>query len=62
MCANESSPVIRDKLSNAVKTFSELTQSHPEKKREEILQEVQLKFDLSPMECEFLNKHFSSED
>ena len=30
--------------------------------QEELLQKVQLKFDLSPMECEFLNKHFSSKD
>lgn len=62
MGANESSPVVKDKLSNAVKAFSEMTQNHPEKSREELLQKVQLKFDLSPMECEFLNKHFSSKD
>jgi hypothetical protein len=62
MCAKESSPVVKDKLANAVKAFSEIMQSHPEKNRDEIMQQVQLKYDLSPMECEFLDKHFSSGD
>ena len=62
MCAKESSPVVKDKLSHAVKAFSEMIQNHPEKNRDTIMQEVQLKYDLSPMECEFLDKHFSSKE
>ena len=62
MCAQHSSPVVREKLSNAIKAFSEIIMDNPDKSREEILHEIQLKFDLSPMECDFLDKHFSPED
>ena len=47
-----------DKLKKAIKTFSELLEKHPEKSRLVLLQEVEIKFDLSPKECEFLNSHF----
>ena len=47
-----------DKLKKAIKTFSELLEQHPEKSRLALLQEVEIKFDLSPKECEFLNSHF----
>ena len=48
-----------DKLKNAIKTFSELLEQHPEKSRLELLHEVETRFDLSPKECEFLNKNFN---
>ena len=51
------SPIGRDKLKRAVAYFSELVESHPKRSRLELLHEVQLKFDLSPAECEFLNKN-----
>ncbi len=47
-----------NKLKKAIATFSEICQDHPEKKRIEILREVEFRFDLSPKECEFLDKHF----
>jgi hypothetical protein len=47
-----------DKLKKALEAFSELLEQHPEKSRLTILQEVEIKFDLSPKECEFLNSHF----
>jgi hypothetical protein len=47
-----------DKLKKALKTFSELLEKHPEKSRRDLLHEVETRFDLSPKECEFLNKHF----
>jgi hypothetical protein len=47
-----------DKLKKALKALSELLESHPEKSRIELLHEVEIKFDLSPKECEFLNSHF----
>lgn len=50
-----------EKTKKAIEEFSELLLSFPEKSRWELLQEVELKFDLSPQECEFLNKHFSKE-
>ncbi|MDR3630787.1 MAG: hypothetical protein P4L42_10655 [Desulfocapsaceae bacterium] len=47
-----------DKLKKAIRTFSELLEKHPEKSRMSILHEVEIRFDLSPKECEFLNSHF----
>lgn len=46
-------------LKKAVCWISETVQEHPEKKRGEILAEAELRFDLSPRECEFLNTNFA---
>ena len=54
---NNQSPLGGDKLKRAIIHFSELLQSSPEKSRAELLQIVQLKFDLSPADCEFLDRH-----
>ena len=48
-----------EKIKNAISRFSELLESHPQKSRKAILDEVVIKFDLSPLECEFLHKHFA---
>ena len=58
---SEKSPLNRDKLKKAVQHFSELVEASPDKSRLQLLQEVQLKFDLSPADCEFLNKHLTKE-
>ncbi len=55
------SPIGGDKLKKAILCFSELLESSPEKSRIELLQEVQLKFDLSPADCEFLNRQLAKE-
>lgn len=55
------SPLSRDKLKKALHYFSELVAAHPEKSRLELLQKVQLQFDLPPADCEFLNKHLGKE-
>jgi len=60
MVQQSSSPLAKDKLKKAVQAFSELVDQFPQKSRRELLHEIQLKFDLSPVECDFLNKHFSS--
>ena len=57
-----SSPIAQDTLKNAIKMLSELALAHPEKERKELIEEITLKFDLSPLECEFLNNHFSLSD
>lgn len=57
----ENSPLGRDKLKKAVHYFSEIVESYPEKSRLELLQKVQLQFDLSPAQCEFLNKYLTDE-
>ncbi len=51
-----------EKMGKAIKEYSELLQKYPEKKRIQILQQVELKFDLTPKECEFLNGQFLKEE
>ena len=48
-----------DKLKKAISCLAELLQKRPDTPRKILLQEVEIQFDLSPLECEFLNKHFS---
>lgn len=48
-----------DKVKKAIIRLSELAEQFPEKSRKELLAQVEVKFDLSPLECEFLNKHFT---
>ncbi|MBE0583399.1 MAG: hypothetical protein IH612_06495 [Desulfofustis sp.] len=55
------SPLASDKLSKAVRAFCDLLEQFPEKTRNQLLQEIELKFDLSPLECEFLNKHLDQD-
>ncbi len=46
-------------LQKAVSWISETVLDHPEKKREAVIREAGLRFDLTPRECEFLNKKFT---
>lgn len=45
-------------LKKAICWLSEVVQEHPEKKRASVLSEAELRFDLTPAECEFLNSKF----
>ena len=47
-----------EKLRKTIKWVSEIQLSNPEKNRQEIMSEAQIRFDLSPKDCEFLNNHF----
>jgi hypothetical protein len=47
-------------LKKALIWMAERLQSNPEKQRSTVLQEAELRFDLTPLECEFLDKHFSN--
>lgn len=47
-----------EKMKKAIQELSELIASKPEKSRTQLLQQVALKFDLSPNECAFLERHF----
>ncbi len=47
-----------DRLRKAVKWLSTMVKEHPEKSRKEIILEAEVRFDLSPKECEFLQKRF----
>lgn len=47
-------------LKKALLWMGETLQANPEKQRRTVLQEAELRFDLTPLECEFLDKHFST--
>ncbi len=61
MCPTHITQTPGDKLKKAITCFSELLTTKPDKSRQELLHEVEIKFDLSPRECEFLDNHFSEE-
>jgi hypothetical protein len=48
-----------DKIKKAIACLSELLETNPQKSRDTLLREVELRYDLSPAECDFLHKHFS---
>ena len=45
-------------LKKAICWIGETVQEHPEKERNAIITEAELRFDLTPRECEFLNSNF----
>ena len=47
-----------EKIKKALVELSELLKNTPEKKRSLLLQQVAMKYDLSPNECAFLERHF----
>lgn len=49
---------VGDKTRQALAELTDLLTKHPDKSRKELLQQVEIKFDLSPKECEFLNRNF----
>lgn len=50
-----------DKMKKVICWVCEEMKEHPEKKRDALYQEAEIRFDLSPLECEFLNSHFAKE-
>ncbi len=46
-------------LKKAVLWLGETVRQHPERQRADIVREAQLRFDLTPRECEFLNSNFN---
>jgi len=51
-------PGMSANLKKAVCWLSETVQDHPERNRDDIIVEAELRFDLTPRECEFLDKNF----
>lgn len=47
-----------DKIRKAICWLSESLQAAPEKSRKQALREAELRFDLSPAECRFLDDRF----
>lgn len=50
-----------DKKKQALVELCDLVEKHPEKSRQELLQQVEIKYDLTPIECEFLNRNFKNQ-
>lgn len=49
----------RDKMKKVLEWLSENIVQYPEKKRIDILREAEIRYDLSPKECCFLDENFS---
>lgn len=61
MAAAQPTQLPGDRVKKAIQAFCELRADHPEKDRRLLLQKVETQFDLSPLECEFLHRHFMEE-
>ncbi|MEA2084531.1 MAG: hypothetical protein U9O82_09890 [Thermodesulfobacteriota bacterium] len=46
-------------MRKTIRWISETVQAHPEKSRQDIIREAEIRFDLSPTECSFLDQNFS---
>ncbi len=51
-------PTGSDKVKKAIRWMSEELLNSPQKKRDIVIREAEIRFDLSPAECEFLTKNF----
>lgn len=47
-----------DKIIKAIKEYSEQLEREGKEKQNQILQKIILKYDLSPKECAFMERHF----
>lgn len=45
-----------DKMKKTLCWISEMLKEHPEKSRQQIISEAELRFDLSPKECDFIDR------
>ncbi|NTV15616.1 MAG: hypothetical protein HGA96_17090 [Desulfobulbaceae bacterium] len=45
-----------DKIRKAVRWISETLREHPEKSRVKVVKEAEIRFDLTPRECTFLDQ------
>ena len=52
-------PTGSDKVKKALRWMGEELLNNPQKKRTAVIKEAEIRFDLSPAECEFLTKNFS---
>lgn len=49
-----------DKIKKALIWLSEAQEQKTDARREQLLQEAEIRFDLSPADCAFLDKNFSN--
>ena len=48
-----------DKLKSAITYVSETMQADPARNRNKVIEDAVVRYDLSPLDCEFFYKHFS---
>ena len=53
-----SAAALSTNLQQAVQWIGEVMRRSPEKRRNQVVNAAQLRFDLTPAECEFLNHNF----
>jgi hypothetical protein len=46
-------------LQKAVCWIGDIMKEHPDRKRQKVLSDAQMRFDLTPSECEFLTSNFA---
>jgi hypothetical protein len=46
-----------DRMKKTLCWISEMLAAHPEKSRQQIINEAELRFDLSPKECDFIDRN-----
>jgi hypothetical protein len=50
-----------DNMKKAICWISEMIKEHPEKNRQQIISEAEIRFDLSPKECDFIDRKLRSD-
>ncbi|MBB5346376.1 hypothetical protein JWG42_00460 [Desulfoprunum benzoelyticum] len=50
-----------ERVKKALVAYCEMKQNHPERDRRSLLEMVETRFDLTPLECEFLNRQILEE-
>lgn len=50
-----------DRIKKALTWLSEATANHPDQSRRHLLEQAEIRFNLTPRECEFLNQNFGEE-
>ena len=62
MSPNRQIPGSQEKVKRALCWIGETLLNQPGRSREVLLREAEIRFDLSPAECEFLNRNFIDPD
>ena len=51
-----------DKMKKTLCWISDMIKTHPEKSRSQIINEAEIRFDLSPKECDFIDRRLRDEN
>ena len=50
-----------DKMKKTLVWISEMLKEHPDKTRQQVISEAEIRFDLSPKECDFIDRKLRPE-